>query len=106
MKAVRIQPRCSMFGGHYVLASYNKIVKEFGEPFWKKTEEHPGDGKVNFRWTLMTNNGEIITLYDWKEKAFSPNENIWWHVGVTGTTNHAKLEKELKEIFLCVKNED
>lgn len=70
--------------GHFT-ATYNELVKVFGEPSYKG-EEQGGFDKVWTEWELSfdTDEGEVYaTIYDWKED--SPNASrtgpYRWHIG-------------------------
>jgi hypothetical protein len=58
----------------YVDCSYNDLVALFGEPLG-------GDGyKVQAEWNLEFEDGEVATIYDWKEE-LPPQRVRDWHVG-------------------------
>ena len=89
-------------GTHYldeINCSYSALVEIFGEP------NSEGDGcKVSTEWILESENGAIVTIYDYKEtdlydkellsvEQFREQESYYWHIG---GTNHddALLLKE------------
>ena len=52
-----------------------------------------GDGgdKVNFEWVMENEEGEVFTVYDWKEyRVLDENELIEWHIG-----GHSSLSTDL-----------
>jgi len=60
-------------------ASVNQLINTFGEPTW---QHNTGEDKVNFEWVLETDEGDVFTLYDWKEgRPLSSDETIEWHIG-------------------------
>ena len=83
----------SLVGSSYLKATYDDLVKAFGEPTYSDPYagpgEYEGDGKVTTEWTLefeTTDNENpyvIATIYDWK--TYDPSicrEGVFdWHVG-------------------------
>ena len=65
----------SCFQG-YVSATYDHLVKLFGQPFGPST-----DGKVQAEWIVKFENGSVATVYDWKRYGFPPTTTTTWHVG-------------------------
>jgi hypothetical protein len=50
-----------------------------GEPM---CEDNTGEDKINFEWVMETNNGDVFTVYDWKEyKILHEHEIIEFHIG-------------------------
>jgi hypothetical protein len=80
----------------YVKVSYADLVKKFGEPI-------DGDGyKVDAEWVIKFKNGEVATIYNYKDgknyngESGMSKENITeWHVG-----GHKKLVVGLVEEVL------
>lgn len=62
----------------YWYTSYNKLVEVFGPPSFGP-DDHFGD-KVTCEWVLVFKDGEIATIYDWKEYA-TPMLPYQWHIG-------------------------
>lgn len=60
-------------------ASVSDLRKILGEPY---AESNDGRDKVNFDWVMETEDGEVFTVYDWKEyRPLSEDEIIEWHIG-------------------------
>lgn len=60
-------------------ASVTDLRKILGEPV---DSNNSGDDKVNFEWVMETEDGEVFTVYDWKEyRTLDENELIEWHIG-------------------------
>jgi hypothetical protein len=59
----------------YVNTTYARLVEVFGQPI-----SGSGDGKVNSQWIIKFNNGEIATIYDYKEP-ITPTDDYDWHIG-------------------------
>lgn len=78
-KEFEIQKNDDCNGTHlqgYINVSYSSLVGAFGNPQYFAS----GDGKVQCEWNLLIN-GEVVTIYDWKEGG-KPVQNISeWHIG-------------------------
>lgn len=60
-------------------SSVSDLRKILGEPIY---EDNKGDDKVNFEWEMETDNGDVFTVYDWKEyREIDEYEIIEWHIG-------------------------
>jgi len=74
-----------------IVASVKQIIEMCGEP---SDESNTGEDKVNYEWTMETDNGNVFTIYDWKEyRPITLNERITWHIGGNSRqiTEQAKL---------------
>ncbi len=58
-----------------VNTTYARLVEVFGQPL-----SGSGDGKVNSEWIIRFANGEVATIYDWKEPV-TPTDDYNWHIG-------------------------
>ena len=59
--------------------SVSTLKKVLGEP---DCDINDGEDKVNFEWDMETSNGDVFTVYDWKEyRSLNENEMIEWHIG-------------------------
>ena len=62
-----------------IVASVKQIIEICGEPF---DESNTGEDKVNYEWIMETEDGNVFTIYDWKEyRPITLNERITWHIG-------------------------
>jgi hypothetical protein len=80
------------FFGTTIFASVNQLIRSFGEPSF---ENNTGEDKVNFEWEMETDEGEVFTIYDWKEyTSIREDRMIEWHIGGKSerVTNQAKRE--------------
>jgi hypothetical protein len=78
-----------------VRASVNELVSIIGEPTYN---DNTGKDKVNFEWELEDENGNVVTIYDWKEyRKIGMDEKIEWHIGGMSKeiTDNAKEEIDL-----------
>lgn len=64
----------------YFNASYDELVKVFGEPTYF------GGDKSTCGWDLEFEDGTIATIYDWKTQ-YTPLNEYNWHIG--GFNNNA-----------------
>jgi len=74
--------------------SVSTLRKVLGEPVY---ECNDGSDKTNFDWEMETDNGDVFTVYDWKEyRALKEDEIIQWHIGGMSKqiTEQAKHEIE------------
>lgn len=82
------------FFRHTFSASVNQLKDIMDEPIW---EQNDGSDKVNFEWNMETEDGDIFTVYDWKEyRELDLDETIEWHIGGhnEAVTLKAKMEIE------------
>ena len=56
---------------------YNTLCEVFGEPTHLDTSS---DGKIKAEWVLKFNDGNVATIYDYKEKEL-PLYEYDWHIG-------------------------
>lgn len=85
-----------------VTTSYSKLVEIFGEP-------QESDGyKVSSEWVVEDDNGNVLTIYDYKETSLYDSNNpsveefrelpeCEWHIG----GNNPSLADELEQFILA-----
>jgi hypothetical protein len=67
------------FHDNTITASVAELEEVLGAPTFMCND---GTDKVNFEWEMETEDGEVFTVYDWKEyRSISRNEQIEWHIG-------------------------
>jgi len=67
------------FHGVVFSATPQELVDLFPDSY---NEQNDGEDKVNFDFTLENENGDVFTIYDWKEyRPLEMNEIIEWHIG-------------------------
>ncbi len=67
------------FHNSTITASVNELIAALGKPQYQSND---GEDKVNFQWDCETDEGDVFTIYDWKEyRPISKNEQIEWHIG-------------------------
>lgn len=74
-------------------ATVGQLKSILGEPVFS---DNDGTDKVNFEWELETDNGDVFTVYDWKEyRPISETEPIDWHLGAHSKMVTLDAEKEI-----------
>ena len=82
------------FHDTYLTSTVSIIKEKFGEP---QSESNYGQDKINFDWTGETKNGDIFTIYDWKEyRVLDENETIEFHIGGRDHIVTSKAKTELR----------
>ena len=72
-------PNGTSFHGETIRASVNDLKKILGTPW---VIQNSGRDKTNFQWRMLTQEGKLFTVYDWKEyRPLDENEIIEWHIG-------------------------
>lgn len=79
MKRTEQTTNGTSFHGHTIRLSLNELLGFCGfEP-----HSYMGtDDKVQYEWEMETDDGDVFTIYDWKEyRIFQDHEVIEWHIG-------------------------
>jgi hypothetical protein len=97
MKKTNKSSNGTSFHGIVVNSTVNNLTKVLGEPDYV---DNSGEDKVNYSWGLETNEGDVVTLYTWKEyRPIETDEEIFFHIGGMAR-NHTILGKqELTELL-------
>jgi hypothetical protein len=68
------------FHGVVIRATVDQLISAFGDP---SMEYNTGEDKVNFEWKMETDEGEVFTIYDWKEgrPLHQRDQYVTWHIG-------------------------
>ena len=83
------------FHGVVIRATVNQLISAFGDP---SMEYNTGEDKVNFEWEMETNEGEVFTIYDWKEgRPLGKDEFVTWHIGSKGQITSYDAKGEVLE---------
>jgi hypothetical protein len=81
------------FHGVVIRATVNQLISVFGEP---DMEYNTGEDKVNFEWNMETEEGEVFTIYDWKEyRPIGRDEFVTWHIGAGSKAVSWTAESEI-----------
>ena len=66
------------FHGVTIRATVEQLTNAFGEP----DDNNTGEDKVNFEWEMETDEGNVFTIYDWKNyRPLRSDEIVTWHIG-------------------------
>ena len=99
MKATFKSANGTSFHNTTFSATVQDLRKILGIP---RDEQNDGEDKVNFEWVMETDDGEVFTVYDWKEyRKLKEDEEIEWHIG--GDSGRI-TEKALEEIEESLQN--
>ena len=75
------------------------LRKLLGEPDY---EGNNIEAKTNFEWNYQTSDGDVFTVYDWKEyKVLDEHEIIEFHIG---GNNRAVTEQAKNEMYEALSN--
>jgi len=78
-----------------IKCSVSTLTKVLGEP---ECAINDGEDKVNFEWEMETDNGDVFTVYDWKEyRSLNENEMIEWHIGGTSRNVTEQAAREIRD---------
>ena len=69
----------SSFHSDIIFATPNELRYILGDPDW---DSNDGADKVNMEWYRQMPDGNVFTVYDYKEyRVLHPNEQVEWHIG-------------------------
>ena len=102
MKATQKSSGGTSFFGTTIYCSPNDLIsvaKKFGAEYF---EENTGRDKTNFDFSFENEDGDVFTVYDWKEyKALVMDRDYSFHIGAKGGYISRKSKEELlKELPL------
>jgi hypothetical protein len=81
-----------------IVTTKNKLSAVLGEPV-AKYKDPENDGKVNFEWIIQLDNGDVVTVYDWKEEYIVYGDTeIEWHIG-SKKSNYESFRKLLEDLI-------
>ena len=87
------------FHNHTFTATVDDLRNVLGQP---KFESNDGEDKNNFDWIMETEDGEVFTVYDWKEyRQLDENEDIEWHIGGRSGADTEKALLEIREALMA-----
>lgn len=92
MRNTNLSANGTSFHGDTVRATVTELTAVCGEP------PHVGDSseKSQYDWTMETENGQVFTIYDWKEyRNFGKDEVLEWHIGAHDSNTASKGATEL-----------
>jgi hypothetical protein len=84
---------------HFVTirTTVNKLSNALGAAQWG---DNSGEDKINFDWNCETEDGDVFTIYDWKEyRSIRLDETIEFHIGGETKSITEQAKRELLEIL-------
>jgi hypothetical protein len=97
MKKTNSSTNGTSFHNVTIKTSVNKLKSVLGEP---EFEDNTGEDKVNFEWDLETSEGDVVSLYDWKEyREIDLDETIEFHIGAHSKSVSNVAFNELKALL-------
>jgi len=84
------------FHSHEIMLTRHMLISKIGEP------DYYGDhnDKVQYEWICETEDGDVFTIYDWKEyKPYNEWTPINWHIGGHKESVTEQALTELKQLF-------
>ena len=98
MKATSKEIDGTSFHETTIKCSVATLRKVLGEPDY---EPNDGEDKINFEWVMETNDGDVFTVYDWKEyRSLNENEMIEWHIGGRNKKSTEQAKSEIREAIV------
>lgn len=58
---------------------FHQIAAALGDPL--RLNEAQGDGKIRIQWVIKFDDGQVATIYDWKEYNRESEDVTDWHIG-------------------------
>ena len=85
------------FHGTVINSTINELTRSIGKPQYDAGRDDWGFDKTTVEWTCVTKDGDVFTIYDWKEdRLFDEDEVIEFHIG--GQTEEI-TNQALKELI-------
>jgi hypothetical protein len=80
-----------------IRTTVHTLIKLLGEPTYSGND---GEDKVNYEWEMETNDGDVFTVYDWKEyKVLDEHEIIDFHIGGKSKVVTEQAKDELYDAY-------
>ena len=82
------------FHGTTITTTVVELKELFGNPY----DNNTGEDKVNFVWDCETEDGDVFTIYDWKEyRALYEDEIVKFHIGALSKEISEQAKQEINE---------
>lgn len=95
MKKTNKECTGTSFHGTVIKATVNDLIEVCGEADFA---DNDGEDKVNFEWEMENNNGNVFTIYDWKEyRPIAKDGLIEWHIGGRDLADTEQGKDELQQ---------
>lgn len=95
MKLTNLSAEGTSFHNVTITTTVNALMELLGEPSFTDDWE---DSKVTLEWVCETKNGDVVTIYDWKEyRPISGEEMIEFHLGGHNMMSTLEGKEELMD---------
>ena len=85
------------FHGVVINTSIKKLKSILGEP---TIQDNTGEDKVNVEWGVITKQGIVGTIYDWKEyRRLGEDDIVQFHIGGKTEEDTLKVKNELVKLI-------
>lgn len=103
MKKTNKSSAGTSFYNHTVWASRAELTEALGAPTTVGTLEE----KVQYEWERETDQGDVFTIYDWKEYAqHSAAARLVWHIGAQSAAAGECALRETESALSALLSED
>lgn len=97
MKITKSSTNGTSFHDVVIRARVEDLISVLGEP---TIQDNTGEYKTNFEWDCETEDGEVFSIYDWKEyRKLDLDEEIEFHIGSHSNSVSNVAFDELKELL-------
>ncbi len=80
-----------------IKTSINQLTKILGEP---SIQDNTGEDKVNVEWQVITEDGVVGTIYDWKEyRRLDRDDLVEFHIGGYNKNDTLIVKDKLKQLL-------
>lgn len=88
------------FHHHTFKASKAHLTEAIGEPEWTERAYQDIKDKVQNEWICETEDGDVFTIYDWKEyRVYGDDEIIEWHIGGHKSSVTRQAQEEIEAVL-------
>lgn len=86
------------FHGITIRATRQELIDALGDPHYTDS----ADEKTQYEWHFETDDGQVFTIYDWKEHYnHDANVELIWHIGGHSWMSTATAKEEIGNALAC-----
>lgn len=90
----------SLNGTSFHMSTVNATVNELKQVLGEVRYTGDFDDKVQNEWLMELENGDVFTVYDWKEyRQYSNDDEIEWHIGGHDRTITERAKQQLIKLL-------
>lgn len=94
------QTNRSLNGTSFHMSTVNATVNQLEEVLGSVMHYGIKDDKVQHEWEMELENGDVFTVYDWKEyRQYSNDDVIEWHIGGHNRTITERAKQQLIKLL-------